>query len=786
MPSLGRSCASLLVMATIVSIVVASVGLADAAPMARWEMVSRPLIQRVGSSTFDGSRGGKVVAISRERGDGSLWDWDGKQWSAWYAETPGPNLENAAIAADGRSSRLVLVTAQAEVWELDLATRHWDEIDPVGGRPRPPSRYYFHELVSAPDSGLLYDMNGGDLWEWNVVARTWTERPSLNDHVFARAFDRDRQKLVVLSSDLSYSVAVNEWGENEQRWSSVIPSGIGGPVLAAAYDPVKKATVAFGPNGEVWQWDPAAGAFTLRVSGGTPPQLDWGAVTFDSYRQVFVFMGRRWIGSGAASRGSGERRDEVWEWSPVTDQWSLGTPPHDNPGGASYAAAVYVSGEDRVLMAGGTVLDGFSWWWSPEARTWVPIDASTTAPPPAGLGSRSSVGLAYDVGRGVAVVFGGTSTPTPLFDDLWEMRIGFGLWSKRIASGPAPAGRRDAALAYDARRSTVVLQGGSDLKAPLADGWAWDGDTSHWSGRAAGDSAPAAGGSLFHDAERDVMLFVTSRLEVWERPAGDGPWREVGAPPVFAPSEPAVAFDTLRRKVIAYGGRDPGTQKERPDLSEWDVDRRQWSTVAVAMEGDAPSPRYGHTLVYDPRRETFFMYGGRAIALQSASGSPGSFREGWELTIGDLPTGERCSGAHATRCGHGSCVDGHCCSSGAPCVELLTPDAAALAEDAALEPDAGVDAGLPIDTASEPSRDAGVDRLASPADVPGFPPASDAGVSEPDAPEFVAPAEQDAAASNHPSLYAAPGCRYGGSSRRGAAPVLLALVLAAIRGRRRR
>jgi hypothetical protein len=776
---------------------------------AHWELVSRPLIRRVGSTAFDGVRK-KVVAISGERGDASLWDWDGTEWTQWYPESPRPDAENAAIAFDPQSGRLVMMTAVADVWELDPTSGRWSRIEPAGAGP-PPYRRVDQNLVYDGNRRRFYALDGdfskGGLWEWDPATRTWTERqPPPVASIVAHAYDPDRARLVVLSkrSTGSQSYDVSEWDPATGMWTTFAPD----PTFylgAAAYDPVAKSVVAISTDGSPWHWDPAAGAFNVHLPRNTSFGGTWRAMTFDPDRQVFVL-------TGASSESIGsplDRRDEVWEWNPDTYEQRQASPAHDNPGPTAYAATVWVAGQERVLMAGGTLLEPSSWFWRADAGRWAPA-VLPTSPAPAGLGARWSLGLAYDPARQVAVAFGGTSADVPTYDELWETDFLSRAWTKRSAAGAAPPARRDAALAYDARTGAICLQGGSDGTTPLADGWDWDGSGSGWHQRTAAGAAPSGAGALLHEAERGVMLFVTSSLEVWERPANEGVWNTVDAPPPSAPKDAAVAFDTLRRRIVAYGGRDPNTQQERAELWERDFDSGPW--LPVAVQGAAPAPRRGHTLVYEPGREAFFMHGGRSSALVSGSHWPDSFRDGWELTIRGLSTAERCSAAHADRCASGLCVDGYCCPSSAPCV--ARPDAAAPALDADVEP---ADAAPVVDAVIEPGSNSGADGSAPSRDAPpvsvsdapaedaglGDAPALDepdaaavdlaAGVDAPAAAAGVDAADAPAAAADAPAvpssearLYASPGCSYApsGSAAGGAASVLVWLLVA-VQSRRR-
>jgi hypothetical protein len=240
----------------------------------------------------------------------------------------------------------------------------------------------------------------------------------------------------------------------------------------------------------------------------------------------------------------------------------------------------------------------------------------------------------------------------------------------------------------------------------------------------------------------------------------------VGGPPAgTALADAAAAFDPLRRKILVWGGRQAGGQAESAALWQWDVDGQRWS--ALATEGTAPHARYGHLLVHDPRRQSFFLYGGRSSALLDGSDRPGALGDGWELTVAQLAAGERCQAAHADRCASGRCVDDRCCPSIGPCGAAVAPDAAAPPGDAA----------APVDAAM-PAPDAGtID------DPHARPPAFDAAVAPPPVDVSVT---ADVAAGGA-QLYSAPGCSTGRRPGGAAAPLLLLFLAARVarRGKRR-
>lgn len=103
--------------------------------------------------------------------------------------------------------------------------------------------------------------------------------------------------------------------------------------------------------------------------------------------------------------------------------------------------------------------------------------------------------MAYDRGRGLTVLFGGTTLPGPIYwDDTWEWDGA--TWSARTTAN-IPHARENHAVAYDSSRGVTVLFGGDYYggQQPLDDTWEYgihvpDGDLDE-SGSADGrDIAP--------------------------------------------------------------------------------------------------------------------------------------------------------------------------------------------------------------------------------------------------------------------------------------------------------
>jgi outer membrane protein assembly factor BamB len=291
----------------------------DALPAARAAAVSiwDPVGQRM--VVFGGAGGGGTPLSD-------FWSWDGARWTPISGATP-PARSNAAFAWDGARSRLVVFggigassSTLSDTWEWDGAT--WSQLtpahspgaskqqaatwDPVSGRVlvfggRNGANTLRNDLWAwdgndwtniTPASGspsaravaaMGYDFRlrqvvlfGGttasgiirDTWVWSGSA--WTLR-SANFNVAAMVgsvfvYDSDRQSLQLLTplSTLVTGQIVSDWTGTTWQGSGVSLSGLISGSPAAAYDPRRHATIAFGgmtydgttPTTALQEWTP--------------------------------------------------------------------------------------------------------------------------------------------------------------------------------------------------------------------------------------------------------------------------------------------------------------------------------------------------------------------------------------------------------------------------------------------------------------------------------------------------------------------------------------------------
>jgi polyisoprenoid-binding protein YceI len=165
---------------------------------------------------------------------------------------------------------------------------------------------------------------------------------------------------------------------------------------------------------------------------------------------------------------------------------------------------------------------------------------------------RSSHGLAFDTRRSRLVLFGGSDSVYHALGDTWEWAEG--RWTRLDIDGPAP--RAGFAMSFDSRRGRVVLFGGRTTAGLAHDTWEFDG-------------------------------------HVWTRVDTTGPPER---------NLTAMAFDESRGRAVLFSGSL--ARGESADTWEWDG--AHWTMASET----GPSARGSHSLVYDPQRKRVVLIGG--------------------------------------------------------------------------------------------------------------------------------------------------------------------------------
>ena len=510
-----------------------------------------------------------------------------------------------------------LIATQASATAAELA---WIPRDVGSDAPGSPS-HNACAYDTAREVTVLFI--GTSTWEYD--GNWWTLRttdgPSTRQRS-AMAYDSQRGVCVLFGGSETIGGTLYPVGEmwewNGQSWTqrSADPSPTPRYGHAMTYDAARGVTVLFGGHvsggrtDDTWEWDGAS--WTLAAAGG-PAAVEEHALAFDSARGVSVLVGGNTTGGvfGTAS-------DQHWEWDGTTWTEQIVLRPAARFGHTLSYDAI----RQRIVLSGGVPGGGGSpldetWEW--DGIAWLQASPTTTP------GQRYDHAMAYDVQRGVSVLFGTASVPV----DTWEWD---GTEWSYIAP-PSPLRTRALhGMAFDATRAVSVLFGGNTDEGRNGETWEWDGLT--WA-LAAADGPPAMTYTqMAFDTGRDVtVLFGGWANGGWS----DDLWEWAGTTwtPIVAAGPPAVnpifntmAYDRGRDRTVLVTADAGGT-------ATWEYDGASWTLMTAA----GPPQLMRAALAYDAVRNVCVLFGGKDLSSEFSSDTWEWDGTTWALAAAAGPAG---------------------------------------------------------------------------------------------------------------------------------------------------
>ncbi len=251
--------------------------------------------------------------------------------------------------------------------------------------------------------------------------------------------------------------------------------------------------------------------------------------------------------------------------------------------------------------------------------------------------ARTGHSAIYDPVRHRMIVFGGFGGA--YINDTWALSLtGAPTWTQLPTAGEWPSARAAHSAVYDPPRDRMIVFGGNAY-GYLNDVWALSlSDPPAWTHLqpVGGTISPRSGHSAIYDPVRDRMIVfggisgVSPDGEVWALSLTSPMAWTLLSPSSNAPDllfGHRAVYDPVRDAMIVFGGSDDA---HLPHNEVWMLSLAVFPTWSTLMpEGQAPPPRRGHVMVYDPRRDRILIHGGLAN---------GSFlSDVWELDVGDPP-----------------------------------------------------------------------------------------------------------------------------------------------------
>jgi hypothetical protein len=170
------------------------------------------------------------------------------------------------------------------------------------------------------------------------------------------------------------------------------------------------------------------------------------------------------------------------------------------------------------------------------------------------------------VGNNKTIIFGGTRGPEITLSDVWEYDIESNEWTEKEKNDIHPKGRYGHCMAFDGVDKVVIYAGVTrDRNTVINDTWEYDINTHIWTEYCTEDDDIKPGPNRF-----------------WS----------------------AMTYGGEEGKVIMFSGNIEGADQEKNDLWEYDTNTHTWTEIIV--EGDKPSPRMSHNIVYISNKIVLF------------------------------------------------------------------------------------------------------------------------------------------------------------------------------------
>ena len=260
----------------------------------------------------------------------------------------------------------------------------------------------------------------------------------------------------------SYDLDAATWTDQKPGGTLPAPRAL----YQAVWDAAAARLVLFGGTsdagrfGDTWTFDPTADVWTETAGAGAPQARSAHAMVYDSDAGRVLMFG----GVGDAGRFG-----DTWTYDTASGLWSQVAAEGASPSVRSGHAMVYVPDEKMTLLFGGydgTKFLNDTWAYDSQASTWTELSPVGAVP-----SARGNHRMVYDPENGVVVLFGGNDGSAELAD-VWTYDLAMNTWQRLDTPGDVPPGREEHALVYDPSTGGVLLFGGFDNSdADLADLW---------------------------------------------------------------------------------------------------------------------------------------------------------------------------------------------------------------------------------------------------------------------------------------------------------------------------
>ena len=519
----------------------------------------------------------------------------------------------------------------ADWWAFDTTNRSWHELDPQD----PPWGGPFIPMVYDPDDDVVIMFGGhfeDTLWIYDVQDLLWEVRipdnsPSQRTNHSAAYIGNGL--MMVHGGETLEGTALNDtWMYNytSDVWTEAVTTNA--PIASGngmAYIPEMNEVLMFGAD--PWPQQGGTWVFNVSTSNWSSPHLTPEPALRAYYGIAYLTMSGRVLMCGGGLQKHYEppgdysepNRWNTWEFDAVTSTWHQVMP----------------DGYHRVVYAdNGTYLIGLEIWQLRSDRYWERVYADS-----GNLSRRTGHAAAYMEHRREIVLFGGMPGPGPVaspdrLNDIWVFDASESRWIEAHPEASPPP-RDDHAMVYDRSHGNIVMFGGTVFPEEPPGGWPpgqgpgqpsqWDDtwlyfpDNDTWV-EVTPDVSPAPRCQhvmAYLPSTQEIMLFGGMNTsnnpddfdDVWIYNQSTNTWRDVTSPASpWGRYAAAAAYHPGLGGVLLYGGDMVGDGFFEGFNDTWIYHPR--NNTWVELDIDAPQPRWGAQMVYEPSMEAILLFGG--------------------------------------------------------------------------------------------------------------------------------------------------------------------------------
>ena len=295
---------------------------------------------------------------------------------------------------------------------------------------------------------------------------------------------------------------------------------------------------------------------------GAMPSPRWGAMTFDSDRNVSVLYG------GFIWGGSPDFLNDTWEFDYPTLTWTKITSADNSanlPGGEGlmWPGMVYDSSAQRIILVGGagpTLGNKRNETWEYDGTSWTQLNPDVWPP------RLVSPSLAFDSKRNVTFLFGGQYQSNDYSYETWYYNYSSNTWTN-ITPVTSPPARYFGVMGYDSESDVMVLFGGVSDAGYFNDTWEWDYSSNTWV-NITGISAPASRATFgVYDSNRDRLVVTGGDdgsgahfRDTWDYDADANKWQKISDDVFFYVGGATLSYDSESNVIVIFAGTDIWTE----------------------------------------------------------------------------------------------------------------------------------------------------------------------------------------------------------------------------------